>query len=524
MGGFVHVISVLVSMEGCLSQEKELELGKHVYQLLRSVFVCLAVAMRYEPANARYFQVEVAESTNFMRTIQKLGCFSDVQDLQSCTRKPNPDLVHLFTDIFQAESMTSYQDYFTRNENPHALPQPMYSAAVVVRMLYDMALDNYDNRTRSRVSSKSSLLVAPAPAADLTEKRKSIGRLDLSPVKPEPVIVHPSIVVMLLRLLPHAFYPAENEALSLALQLHLAETVRSLLRQEKNQQIMSDAALTSQVMSMAKAVLEDEAHVLHETFQYLLERLAAQKLDPKDLRTFFRLGNPLSCLSDEDMEVYLRGTLPRPGGFIPLTRVKTLVSMTTPRDFHILNNSILPPFIELDMGPEGFGCLYVPSLAPSSPHAAVGVASLASQEASVIGGIGAGDRAFPPQPGLSYATWFCIDKFSDPRTDPHPVRLLTLVRVVKNGAAGNEEHWQCLAVCLSARDKALILSVQETPFAKAGGDWQPEFSGEYGTRVWFPDLIKEGEWHHLVVVLNRQVLKNASFSLYVNGQHISTQK
>ena len=54
------------------------------------------------------------------------------------------------------------------------------------------------------------------------------------------------------------------------------------------------------------------------------------------------------------------------GGFVPLTRVKTLVSMTTPKDLHIQNNSILPPFIEFDMATEGFGCLYLPSLAPQS--------------------------------------------------------------------------------------------------------------------------------------------------------------
>ena len=140
----------------------------------------------------------------------------------------------------------------------------------------------------------------------------------------------------------------------------------------------------------------------------------------------------------------------------------------------------------------------------------------------VVGGIGTGDRPFPPTPGLSYSTWFCIDKFSDPRTDPHPVRLLTLARTVKVGTS--EDHIQCLAVCLSARDKAFIVSVQETPLARAGTDWQPDFTGENGVRVWFPDLIKEGEWHHLVIVLNRQVIKNSSFSLYVNGQHISTQR
>ena len=151
----------------------------------------------------------------------------------------------------------------------------------------------------------------------------------------------------------------------------------------------------------------------------------------------------------------------------------------------------------------------------------VGVSSLASQESSVIGGIGLGDRAFPPQTGLSFSTWICVDKFSDPRTDPHPVRLLTLVRAVKEN--GTEEHYVCLAVALSARDKALIVSSNEVPLSKPC-DWQPDFTNDHGARIWFPDLIKEGEWHHLVIVLNRQVLKNSAFSLFVNGQHIATQK
>jgi hypothetical protein len=37
-------------------------------------------------------------------------------------------------------------------------------------------------------------------------------------------------------------------------------------------------------------------------------------------------------------------------------------------------------------------------------------------------------------------------------------------------------------------------------------DWHPDFTGDFGARVWFPDLIKEGEWHHIVIVLNRQVV------------------
>lgn len=56
------------------------------------------------------------------------------------------------------------------------------------------------------------------------------------------------------------------------------------------------------------------------------------------------------------------------------------------------------------------------------------------------------------------------------------------------------------------------------------GDWEPEGQGEHGARVWCPDILQEGQWHHLVVVLNRAVLKNSSFSLYLDGQQIHNQK
>lgn len=42
--------------------------------------------------------------------------------------------------------------------------------------------------------------------------------------------------------------------------------------------------------------------------------------------------------------------------------------------------------------------------------------------------------------------------------------------------------------------------------------------------MWCPDILQEGQWHHLVVVLNRAVLKNSTFSLYLDGQHMHTQK
>lgn len=67
-----------------------------------------------------------------------------------------------------------------------------------------------------------------------------------------------------------------------------------------------------------------------------------------------------------------------------------------------------------------------------------------------------GERFFPPPSGLSYSSWFCIEHFSSPPNN-HPVRLLTIVR----RANSSEQHYVCLAVVLSAKDRSLIVSTKE---------------------------------------------------------------
>lgn len=63
VGGFVYVMSVLVSMEGCLAEPAKPPWNtvarQDIIGLLKMVFSTLTVAMRYEPANARFFSTEV---------------------------------------------------------------------------------------------------------------------------------------------------------------------------------------------------------------------------------------------------------------------------------------------------------------------------------------------------------------------------------------------------------------------------------------------------------------------------------
>ena len=75
-----------------------------------------------------------------------------------------------------------------------------------------------------------------------------------------------------------------------------------------------------------------------------------------------------------------------------------------------------------------------------------------------------GERLFPPQSGMTFSSWICVDKFSLLSVDPHPVRLLTLVRHIQ----GRDDHLICLHVQLSARDRALFVSTKEMTMPQPG--------------------------------------------------------
>lgn len=71
---------------------------------------------------------------------------------------------------------------------------------------------------------------------------------------------------------------------ALTLQMYLAEVLRSLVRSERNQQVMCESGLPGELLVHCHIALENENHTLHPPLQYILERLSAQSLEPKDLR------------------------------------------------------------------------------------------------------------------------------------------------------------------------------------------------------------------------------------------------
>lgn len=210
---------------------------------------------------------------------------------------------------------------------------------------------------------------------------------------------------------------------------------------------------------------------------------------------------------------------------IPLARVKSIITITTPNDANN-NSQLYPPFIEFDMSKEGFSCMFIPSIAPVATMGSVSgptniltgaIVGNSDVPVTVNGGIGTGERAFPSQSGLSFTTWVYIHSNPDGNYGEHPIRILTLYRSTHPNV-----DYTCFQIYITPDDKSLTVSTQEMPIfsttnTKCGLD------SEHNIRLPASELF-EDKWNHIVVVLNRTLLKNSTINIYVNGKIKHSQK
>ncbi|KAG0712298.1 WD repeat and FYVE domain-containing protein 3 [Chionoecetes opilio] len=375
---------------------------------------------------------------------------------------PNDDTDGIDLNTFHTIFTTPILEYMP----PVEIPVSLVRVVQILQLMYHMALDAFDKAAPPTFSPPDGGLCGKDnKVMDISPSNKRpVAGLNLGPAPAEPVIVHAGVISSMLHLLPsiqHSHTPASPASYSC--------TRRT------------------------------------------------------SLRIFLRLGKPLNSLTLDEVDT--AGGQATYNGPVPLTRIKTLVSMTTPRDFRV-GTLVYPSFVEFDMSAEGFGCLFLPSIAPQSAGGSSAVGSaLSSTEPNVIGGIGTGDRIFPPQTGLTFSTWVCVEKYSDPRTDPHCVRLLTLVRHVP----GRDHHLVCLSFTTrqgarSASFPTLDCLKPRLRFCLGVTEWEPDVVGDFGCRTWCPDLLTEGQWHHLTITLSRSVLKNSSLCIYIDGTLVTQKK
>ena len=228
---------------------------------LRCVFAALTTAMRYEPANARFFAQEICASS-LTDSIRLLGCFSNETDGSDGTSSEETD----FSKIFNCPI----------NELP---PKPRMtrseSACLLMRLLYDMTLDISDKCSTAQPMTQK---VLPNIQSTTGTGPKRPPHLLLSPtVSDPPLIVHSSVLISMFQLIPSI--PDQN------LRINLMEVLRSLLKSERNQQVMCEIGLINEIlMDRYSEAIHNESHPLHTSAQYIIERLSAQHIQPKELR------------------------------------------------------------------------------------------------------------------------------------------------------------------------------------------------------------------------------------------------
>ncbi|XP_072247156.1 WD repeat- and FYVE domain-containing protein 4 isoform X1 [Leuresthes tenuis] len=358
----------------------------------------------------------------------------------------------------------------------------------------------------------------------------------------DQIILHPGAIRVIMTLLPHVFTP-EDPQLSMEVQFSLAHHIQAMVKSERNRQIMCEGGLVSTLLAHCGSMLLSPNHPLHLPVTRILEKLSSQAISHSDFRKFLCLGEPLMCFVDKRVEQVQQEPSTKPsdsndqsteadaessvkklkrtfsllqpttsfGSAVPVHQIISLVSMTAPRTFRPHRVSSSPAFVEFDMSESGYGCLFLPSMATVKGVTADSIS---------IGGIGGDCRGFPPTAGLSFSCWFQINRFSS-ACDSHPIRLLSVVRHMSR----TEQQYICLSISFSAYDGCLVISTEEEAFTYLDM-MEPEVSTPTSLptslRFSCSSILVPGQWHHLVVVMAKDLKKSCLTSFYFNGKAVGT--
>uniref|UniRef100_A0A9J8BGX1 WDFY family member 4 n=1 Tax=Cyprinus carpio carpio TaxID=630221 RepID=A0A9J8BGX1_CYPCA len=515
-GGFTGLLSIVVDMEGSLLEAPTgpwASLSRQsLVELLLLTLHTLALVVHMHPVNGHFFHTTgVCEKLG--DALMQLGCFQRGVPVETDNESSN---CRTFKEFVEAAKRPEPQ-----------LPPPLGDCVKLLGFLVQFATgvnlvadpcaglhdnNDADENQRTGEPSNDDEALNHTRAASVSFISTDSGRAycDLT-------IHHPGAVKLIMTLLPSIYCPSDP-CLSEELQLAVTHHVQTLVKSERNRQIMCEFGLVSTLLTHCKDILIDNSHSLHLPIVRILEKLASQSMDHKCLRQFLCLGDPLMYQtkdSIEDNRKSLKKTMKRSfsllktssdsGTVVPLHRIISLVSITSPRSFQPHKVSISPSFVEFDMTDSGYGCLFLPSLATVKGVSADFIST---------GGLGTG---FPPSAGLSFSCWFMICRFSS-ACESHPVRLLTIVRHMSRA----EQQFSCLSVSISAIDACLVISTEEEPYQSL----DEQIPGTLPSSVRFKcsKQLIPGQWHHLCLVMAKGIKKSCLVNVYLNATSIGTAK
>ncbi|XP_067828723.1 WD repeat- and FYVE domain-containing protein 4 [Heptranchias perlo] len=560
-GGFNALQSVLADMEGALCDTPSGNWASvdqnDIWNLIQSTLCTLTVALHSDPVNSYFFRTQ-GQFDKIADDLRLFGCFSN----EGGRLKYSLDI----------SACRKYEEFLklAHNSTEDILPS-LKKCVKIFDFLDRMAKDTLSSPCSTQhigeaLSRKHSESCNQSDVPEMAGSRHDVSNITEDPSEqlfaadPEdrfaadPVIVHPGAICVMMDLLPN-INSEEIPQLSLELQYAVANYILSLVKSDRNRQVMCGSGLLTVLVNRCKEALADNCNPLHLPLIRIFEKLACQAIEPSILRQFLRLGDPLNCavaktqirdssgkrqtampwhqIDSKETDSGRRESFTRRGSLyaknrptlcfslsrvprctaIPRHRVVSLVSMMSSRNFQPTKSSTAPSFAEFDMSVVGYGCCFLPTLATVTGIMA---------ESPVVGGIGAGCRGFPPPVGFTYSTWFMVSSFSS-AVDAHPIRFLTLFRHMSK----MEKDFTCLTISLSVPENRLVISTQEEVFEPL--DWnepsQPQQSSAL-TSVEFniSQYLLVGQWHHLAVVLSKDARRNSTVLACLNGKVIGTAK
>uniref|UniRef100_A0A8B9NYW3 WDFY family member 4 n=1 Tax=Apteryx owenii TaxID=8824 RepID=A0A8B9NYW3_APTOW len=472
--GFNGLLSLLSDMEGAL-QDPPSGLWAAVGHncILELVFYTLqgiTAALHLDPVNSNFFQRN-GLFEKMAEDLGTLGCFWTQGEWQISL---GLEKVRTFAEFLDAAFCSS-----------EPFPMWLKNCIWILNFLDHMVkgtlhLESYFKEIKPEVEEAS---------RDDREESQAQEESEMG----DCAIVHPGAVCVIVRLLPK-LYKEGHSQLSQEIQCAVADHIQSLVKSEKSRQVMCGSGLLSTIITSCQDALRNESHPLHLPLTRVFEKLASQAIEPDVLSSSPWVSK---------------------GSALALQTAMSLISMTSPRNFQLRNTALAPSFVEFDMSMEGYGCLYLPTLATIMGPSA---------EQSVSGGIGMGTRMFPPSSGLTLSSWFLVNKFGLVHNS-HPLRFLTIVRHMSR----TEQEFVCFSVSFSPQDRSFVISTEEVEFQPLD-IMEPE--GEVQNHSLVPGqvqfgcgkLLVTGQWHHLTVTVAKEAKKNCIVSAYINGQMLGSAK
>eukprot|EP00794_Sanderia_malayensis_P012330 gene12330-13603_t len=209
--------------------------------------------------------------------------------------------------------------------------------------------------------------------------------------------------------------------------------------------------------------------------------------------------------------------------------IKCLVSLTTPRDLLAVAACEQPAFVEFDMSYDGFGYLFVGSVAPMASSASFNqdhiyfpseITDVSSLSPAIS--LSTSDRSFPPPIGLTFAAWIFIERL--PASSPVNIllRLFTIQRRWSSLNPTKRFAAKIFSIYLDLKTKEIVVTTDENTEPSGRLNFRGTASD---LRAKQDQLFTEGNWNHLCVVLNKSVVRKSTASIYVNGNCVvSTSK